>query len=220
MGALFFLLLSTYSRSFNPATDSLIQADTLKTSVLLEGKLQQKQDSLSYDTINTFTDLNISDSLIISDTLLKPDKPKRIPSPQRATILSAVVPGLGQAYNHKYWKIPIIYSVGIGLYYYYDYKNDIYLNYLKLWREAVEAGDPDKDTYYNMKDDALSKRGYALIFIGILYFANIVDAMTDAYFLQYDISDDLSVNIKPLLMQNYFQPDNYFSYGININVHF
>ena len=149
------------------------------------------------------------------------NKPKRIPSPQRATILSAVIPGLGQAYNHKYWKIPIIYSVGTGLYFYYNQKNDLYIKYLKLWREATEANDKqNKDLYYNMKDEALSQRGYALIFIGILYFANIVDAMTDAYFLEYDISDDLTVDIKPSLIQNYYQPGNFFSYGININVHF
>ena len=218
-GALFFLSLSAYSLSFGPATDSLSQADTLKASVISEGKIQQKQDTISNDTLNSYTVIADSDNLVIGDSILQPEKPKRIPSPQRATILSAVIPGLGQAYNYKYWKIPIIYSVGIGLYYYYDYKNDIYLEYLKLWREAA-TNSPEKNTYANAKDGALSQRGYALIFIGILYFANIVDAMTDAYFLQYDISDDLTVDIKPALMQNYYQPGNFLSYGINISVNF
>jgi len=218
-GALFFLLSPAYSRSCYPTADSILQADTIKTSILYESETLKIQDSLQTGTTVQATAIIDTNTTIVEDTIIEGSRKRKIPSPQRATILSAVIPGLGQAYNHKYWKIPVIYSIGVGLYFYYDYKNDIYLDN-KRWYNEAEPDDPNRDTYDNDRNDALTKRGYAVIFMGILYFANVIDAMTDAYFLQYDISEDLSVDIRPTLIPEFYHPENYYSYGVSINIHF
>ena len=145
----------------------------------------------------------------------------RMPDPQRATILSAVLPGLGQAYNGRSWKIPIIYGVGYGLYYYYsDYENKFQNARVLIGR--VENGEDvgyDLNTLELARDYYAKVRNYCVIGIGILYLANIVDAMTDAYFKQYDISDDLSLRVSPVVMSEPgFAHNNVgMSYGLSLN---
>jgi len=154
----------------------------------------------------------------VNDTLTAEKKRVKYRSPQRAIILSAVLPGLGQAYNKKYWKIPIIYGVGAGLYYMYEHKDHQYT----FFREAYEnaTNETDERNYQNEYLKASEKRGYAIIFMGILYVANVVDAMTDAYFLQYDISNDLSVEIMPSIVQGTFHANASPSCGISLNFYF
>ncbi len=188
--------------------DTIVVQDTIKiiSEIIKEGKL------VSNDTF-----------LISKDGTIIPAKKVREHSPQRATILSAVLPGLGQAYNRKYWKIPVIYVVGGGLYYYFDHANERF-NYWKdvFKTELAKGEDGDQRIIDNasLNRDAWSKRrGYAVIFMGLLYIANVVDAMTDAHFYKFNISDDLSIKVEPSMKPAPFSANNY-SYGFKLSMNF
>ena len=221
-GALFFYNLSVNSENRIPSSDSLIIPDQDPIVSHEEKKLKNIQDSLQSDNYSEYSAPS-DDSLFVPsvDAVTRPINQKWMPSPQRATILSAVIPGLGQAYNHKYWKIPIIYTVGAGLYYLYDFQNELFIKYRRRYQEDQINGAPSNVIEYSKAymDLAEKRRDYAVIYAGILYIANIVDAMADAYFLQYDISDDLSVQLKPVLMPSYLSQNSY-SCGVRLCIQF
>lgn len=245
-GALFF---SPYSLS---AQDDVIKKDTIviqDTTGFLHDIIKKKRkgiiDTGSYvlnDSTPVFTDSTImrGDSIIgLNDTLLIANDPilllkekihsrkRKIKehSPPRATILSAVLPGLGQAYNRKYWKIPIIYVAGGVLYSYFDFANRKYNNYKNLYETELAKGDEadqwDLNTYSINRDRFSKFRGYSVIFMGLLYVANVVDAMVDAHFYMFDISDDLTLRIEPSIEPNpYYLAYDHFSYGFKLSVNF
>ncbi len=154
----------------------------------------------------------------------KPAKKKWTPVPERATILSAVLPGLGQAYNRKYWKIPIIYATGGVLYYYYYINHEEYIYNKEQYLLEKAKGDAKDATamerYQNIFQEKRKKSEYKLMLIGVLYVANVVDAMADAYFTSYNISDDLSLKIKPSLLPEPCLSSSNFSYGITLSLNF
>lgn len=145
-------------------------------------------------------------------------------SPKIATLSSALLPGLGQAYNQKYWKVPLIWGGGIALYTYFDFNNSYYHRF-KLANEQIKNGipvtDPDleklsSDAISQNKDYYRQQRDRAVIFMGLLYVANIVDAMVDAHLLSYDISEDLSLHWQPTIISPH--NNNYSASTVGINV--
>jgi len=142
-------------------------------------------------------------------------------SPNKATFYSAVLPGLGQIYNKKYWKVPIIYAGFGGLIYYINYNNFIYDKYkdaynIKLRIENGELGLEDMDLYPNSSANQLRSqkdiwrryRDLSIIGIGILYALQIIDADVDANLFYYDMSEDLSIHVAPYIINNNFQYSN------------
>lgn len=120
-------------------------------------------------------------------------------SPTKAALLSAVTPGLGQVYNRKYWKIPILYAGGAFVYYLYDYYNDRFNEYSNAYNSFIN----NKITEYNgiTTEEGLKQakdfyRRYrdlnTIILVGV-YLVNIVDATVDAYLFNFDVSKDLSL---------------------------
>lgn len=217
MGALFFLSLQIHSQNSLSQLDTISRPDTIITAKH-RVKITNVPDSL-------YTSDSTGIVGVVPGTIEKTVRQRKVSSPQRATILSAVLPGLGQAYNHKYWKIPIFYATGAGLYLIYNSQNDIYLEYRRNYEEerGKEPAERDQnliDSYSDEFGRARKRRDYCVIAMGVLYLANIVDAMADAYFLQYDISDDLTVQIKPSVMPESFLSSASFSYGIRLNIHF
>jgi hypothetical protein len=128
-------------------------------------------------------------------------------SPKKATLYSAVLPGLGQAYNHKYWKIPIVYAGFATTVYFINYNTGYYKDFRDAYtyKSNGASGDPPNDyakTYSS--DQLLTYREYfrrnleiSYIVTGVWYILNIVDATVDAHFFNYNISDDLSIQLKP-----------------------
>lgn len=126
-------------------------------------------------------------------------------SPKKAAIMSAALPGLGQVYNKKYWKVPIIYA-GFGVLTYYIIENN--RNYIDF-RDAYRARVDDDLTNDNIKPEYTTdnlrviknlywkNRDLMVILTATLYALNILDATVDAHFFTYDISDDLSFRISP-----------------------
>jgi len=130
-------------------------------------------------------------------------------SPTKATIMSALLPGLGQIYNKKYWKVPIVYA-GIGVMTYFIASNaDQYLNYKCAYIEKSYG-----NTNGNYKDlvnrytleELLSAREYyrrnleiSCLISALWYVLNILDAAVDAHLYTYNISDKLSLHLEPVV---------------------
>jgi len=137
----------------------------------------------------------------------KQDTIKKKHSAQLAATFSAILPGLGQAYNKKYWKIPVIYA-GIGTLGYLSYRNNTYYqNFRKAYKELSIT---NPNGYYYLYNTTFTLSGldagknyyrrnrdfYTILTIGI-YVLNIIDATVDAYFFDFDVSDNLAISIKP-----------------------
>lgn len=123
-----------------------------------------------------------------------------------AMFLSIVLPGAGQVYNNSIWKVPLIYGGGgIAIYYlnYWQKRYDMTLKYLKSNENNdifyIYGRRIPKDRLDDARDFYRYYRDWSIISIGLIYAANVVDALVDGYMKQYDISDDLSINIKPNL---------------------
>lgn len=128
-------------------------------------------------------------------------------SPKLAATLSAVVPGLGQAYNKKYWKIPVIYA-GMGTLAYLTYRNNRYYQDFKNAYKELSQTNPNG--FYYMYNTTFTLSGldagknyyrryrdmYAIFTVGV-YFLNIIDATVDAYLFDFDVSDNLALKLQP-----------------------
>lgn len=146
-------------------------------------------------------------------------------APAKAAFYSAVLPGLGQAYNKKYWKIPIIYTgLGVGIYA-YTWNQKQYHEYRDEYKRRLDGtNDPSHPIFGELDDDRIirGQKFYqknrdlaALITVGI-YILNIVDANIDAHLMQFNVNDNLS--IKPEMNQN--QIDYKFNYGMTLSYSF
>ena len=132
-------------------------------------------------------------------------------SPRKAIIRSAILPGWGQIYNKKHWKLPLVYGA-LGTTTYLFFRN------LKQYKEAKEAyilatdNNPNNDEqiqqpYYTVKDQPERIRtfrnqvrqnvDYSVLFFIIFWGLNVADAAVDAHLKTFDVSDDLSLRIKP-----------------------
>jgi hypothetical protein len=138
---------------------------------------------------------------------------KNLHSPKKATYMSLILPGLGQAYNHKYWKIPIIYA-GFGTISYFFVQNQKgYTKYRDAYISRIDddAANDDILPQYTTENLRVIKNLYwkdrdlTIIIAAVLYSLNVLDANVDAHFFTYDISDDLTFNIKPSLQPTYGQ---------------
>lgn len=131
-------------------------------------------------------------------------------SPRKATIYSAILPGLGQAYNRKYWKMPLIYA-GFGtLGYFIHFNHGKYTLYRDeyIYRRDNNSTVQSADLAIFSEDDLLLLKNYyrrnleySIVFTALLYVLNMIDANVDAHLLQFDISDDLSLRVQPCLLQ-------------------
>jgi hypothetical protein len=155
------------------------------------------------------------DSLVVEsqDTVLLKSYATRY-NPRRALLLAAVLPGLGQIYNKKYWKLPLVYG---GLYatgYAINYYNDLYREYKFVLYSALEKGlgenDIDADLgmkttvsgYRNAVDKAQRERDFMMIIMGLVYVLQIVDAHVDAHLKEFDLNPKLQVRLEPMIEQD------------------
>lgn len=160
-------------------------------------------------------------------------------SPKQAAIFSAIIPGLGQAYNEKYWKIPIVYAA-LGTAGFFIYTNSRTYNDLKnTYLLRVDGDSTTNDEYIYVlggsqytgyiADDLLLTyvdewKKYTdinVIITTFIYLLNIVDAVVDAHLYNFDVSDDITLQFTPYYAPRYNlynQPDK--SFGINLKFSF
>ena len=130
-------------------------------------------------------------------------------APSKAAFYSAILPGLGQIYNKKYWKVPIVYgALGLSIYS-YSINNTNYNTVRRAFKSRL-AGFTDDEFFGVLSDDALQDaqeryqrdRDLALLISIGLYALNVIDANVDAHLKQYNVSDQLSMDVKPFLQFN------------------
>jgi len=120
----------------------------------------------------------------------------------KAALMSAILPGSGQVYNKKYWKVPVIYGGAAVLVYFISVNNT---EYKKFQEAIIVRNDGDsltEDEYPRYTDENLKaykdyyrrNRDLCYIFAGLLYTLNILDAYVDSQLLNFDVSDDLSLH--------------------------
>lgn len=218
-GWLHILLLALFAL-VNPmkiiADDNELPADSaayLDADVLLRTPLEVEA-RLEGDTIHT--------------VLIDPNSPygldgKKIfnPDPTRAVWLSALFPGLGQIYNRRFWKLPIIVGGFMALGYGTSWNNGQYQDYSRAYRDLLD-NDPNSNSYMNffppnVKEEDLDKawltsvmksrkdfyrrnRDLCIICIVGVYLLCMVDAYVDASLAHFDISPNLSMDVAPTLM--------------------
>lgn len=146
----------------------------------------------------------------------------KIHSPHKATIYSALIPGLGQIYNKKYWKLPIIYGLTGVFIYAFDFNNDNYNKYKNAYADITSGkietfqGFTEYQVSY-LKDAYRRNRDLNVIVLAGIYLLNIVDATVDAHLFNYDISEDLSLNVQPAVNKTF---NNQSTVGISCSFSF
>lgn len=138
----------------------------------------------------------------------QPENDLFFPSPARAAMLSATMPGLGQVYNRKYWKVPIIYA-GFGtLLYFVDFNTTNYNKWRKAWLARIDGNPNTIDGFPLHSTDVLERamnfyrRNLEITYIlaAALYLLNILDASVDAHLMNFDVGETLSFGLKPAMM--------------------
>ncbi|MBN2261891.1 MAG: hypothetical protein JW735_03200 [Prolixibacteraceae bacterium] len=146
------------------------------------------------------------------------EQTKRIHLPRKATMYSAVLPGLGQVYNHQAWKVPFVYGGFVALGLTIKWNQDRYVGYK---RSYIELNDKNPETRYyenyidlssyTINENSVSsdlnsrfmgginlysrQRNIFIIATAAFYLLNVLDANVNAHFIDFDISEDLSLNL-------------------------
>lgn len=163
-----------------------------------------------------------SKALAINDPQPFKEKKAFVPDPAKATWLAVIFPGGGQIYNRKYWKLPIVYGGFVGCAYALTWNGQMYDDYSQAYLDIMDDN-PDTDSYldllppgYNVdanmdylkkvikrkKDSYRRYRDLSIFcFIGV-YIVSIIDAYVDAELANFDISKDLSMKMRPTVINN------------------
>ena len=191
----------------NAQTRKAVAADTLKPAVMAQ---QQ-------DTLKLFTQ---------TDTLRmrkRRDWATWRPNAKRAMWLAIVLPGAGQIYNRKYWKVPIVYGGFVGCAYAMRWNNQMYRDYSQAYMDIMDD-DPNtqsynqflhlgakiddsniqryQDLFKKRKDRYRRWRDMSFFCLVGVYALSIIDAYVDASLSEFDISKDLSLRVEPTLINN------------------
>lgn len=206
------LIVDTHNQA---ATDSLSPvapiADTAKlaieadTGTVAQARLEAVNDSIMAET---------------AKARKRAARANFVPDPKRALWLSLVLPGAGQIYNRKYWKLPFIYGGFLGCTYALMWNQQMYRDYSQAYLDIMDD-DPNTDSYLDMlppryditgreeqfKSIFKRKKDYyrryrdlsAFCFVGV-YLLSVIDAYVDAQLSVFDISPDLSMRLEPAVI--------------------
>lgn len=165
------------------------------------------------------------------------------PDPIQAIWLGAVIPGYGQIMNRKYWKLPIVYAGFLGCYYAVGWNSNRFVNYRNAYLDITDT-DSQTNSFLNLippgytidsyggtgaftgmlktgMDKARYNRDLSVIVTIAYYGLTLIDAFVDAHLYDFDISTDLSMNIKPVILhENYFNAgtSSAFTYGLGARI--
>lgn len=239
--------------SAGAATDGVEHSANLKLSGGEDGSassayIYNKVDSFLPDSAVQATEaLKSSKSVVMTDTVAgkkkKRDWATWAPDPKRAMWLAIVVPGAGQIYNRKYWKLPIVYGGFLGCAYAWRWNNQMYRDYSQAYMDimdddpntqsynqflhlGMEINDDNKERYQNLfkrrKDYYRKYRDLSIFCLIGVYALSVIDAYVDASLSQFDISKDLSLKIEPSIINNHssLNPVKASSLGLQCSLNF
>lgn len=224
------------ARPYGMESAASVPMDTVKTFDEMARELMEEEaqgrgadDTISDpDTMASSTPVDTARLRQLSDSLLAQPIAKAqqqvqkafVPKPTKALWLSLVLPGAGQIYNRKYWKLPIIYGGFLGCAYALTWNQMMYRDYSQAYLDIMDD-DPNTKSYLDMlppryditgREDQFKKifkrkkdfyRRYrdlsAFCFIGV-YLLSVVDAYVDAQLSEFDISPDLSMKVEPAVI--------------------
>ena len=231
MFLVFLLVLLIQPFAFSQQGDSVKTLNSLLTNSGIELPVNipdtvpgAKRDTIpprSRDTVKPGDPRDTKNAVIITgDTVINAVKKDSVRkhSPRKAAIRSAILPGLGQIYNRKYWKLPLVYAaVGIPTY---------LIFYNKQWYDHARyalsvASDPPVDSQElasvhpelraltaggqvnalrNYRDEFRKNMDYSILITILAWGLNIIDATVDAHLKDFDVSDEISMLVKPVIM--------------------
>ena len=165
------------------------------------------------------------------------------PNPQRALWLALVIPGGGQIYNRKYWKLPIVYGGFMGCIYALTWNNMMYKDYaqayldimdddpgtasynkfLHLGRQITPENEERYKTLFKKRKDRFRRYRDLSFFVMVgIYALSVIDAYVDAELSEFDISKDLSLKVSPAVIGNPHDsnPLQASSWGVNCQLNF
>ena len=186
-------------------------------------KLDAQEQSINLDDSLTIDSARLSQALAPKALRKRRDWATWKPDTRRAMWLAIVLPGAGQIYNRKYWKLPIIYGGFVGCAYAMTWNNQMYHDYSQAYLDIMDE-DPNTQSYNQFLHlgatiDASNIERYKEIFrkrkdryrrwrdmsmfvmIGVYAFS-VIDAYVDASLSEFDISDDLSLRFEPTLLNS------------------
>ena len=194
-------------------------------SVFFSGNLFSSDNRVFKFTAN-------SDSTVRKRKHVSPeDSVKRLINKEatRASLMSMILPGLGQAYNGKYWKIPLIYAALGGIGYFFMEQNGKYQNAHNelIYRYTYPYPTFSYNSFTTLNTDQLNTekllykkhRDFLIIGMGMVYLINIIDANVGAHMKTFDVSDKLSMTIAPKAFYCNKSPYN-LAGGISIALNF
>lgn len=222
------------------ATMTAAQAQTDSISKALE-----PMDSIAVVDMQTLEPEKTTSVVVDSNRVKKPKRDWNTwrPNPKRALWLALVLPGAGQIYNRKYWKLPIIYGGFMGCIYALTWNNMMYKDYSQAYLDimdndpgtasynkflhlGVEITDQNMERYKSLfksrKDKYRRWRDLSFFVMLGVYAISVIDAYVDAELSEFDISKDLSLKVSPAVIPNYSggNPLQAQSLGVNCSLNF
>lgn len=225
------------SRAQTEVPDSILQA------------IESEVEAIADIPIDSATMINVmADGVSLVAEQVAPvakqrDWSKWSPNPQRALWLAMVIPGGGQIYNRKYWKLPIVYGGFIGCIYAMTWNNTMYKDYaqayldlmdddpgtasynkfLHLGRQITSSNEQRyKDIFKRRKDRYRRWRDLSFFVMVGVYAVSVIDAYVDAELSEFDISKDLSMKVRPSIMGNGASQNPLYatSLGVSCSINF
>ena len=205
------------------ANNAYSQTDSLRIMTEQSDSITALQSSLPAE--NT---LSKDDSVLIARNMPLKKKEKRNwetwhPEAKKALWLALVIPGAGQIYNRKYWKLPIVYGGFVGCLYALRWNNQMYKDYSQAYIDIMD-NDPQTKSYesflhlgtqvtqdnlaryqtvFNQRKDKYRKwRDMSIFSLVAVYALSVIDAYVDASLSEFDISKDLSLKVSPTVINN------------------
>ena len=222
------------------ATMTAAQAQTDSISKALE-----PMDSIAVVDMQTLEPERATSVVVDSNRVKKPKRDWNTwrPNPKRALWLALVLPGAGQIYNRKYWKLPIIYGGFMGCIYALTWNNMMYKDYSQAYLDimdndpgtasynkflhlGVEINDKNMERYKQLfksrKDKYRRWRDLSFFVMLGVYAISVIDAYVDAELSEFDISKDLSLKVSPAVIPNHSggNPLQAQSLGVNCSLNF
>ena len=231
------VLKATEKSALLPMHDDTLGIKSIKTTM----PDRMLMDS-TYKEITAATTIGTPDSIVPGTTTKHSGRKSTVvrkPDPSTATWIALAIPGGGQIYNRKFWKLPIVYGGFVGCLYAYNWNGQMYKDYRQAYLDIMDS-DPNtdsfkdffrpgydyeankeylKDVFKKRKDRYRRWRDLSIFsFIGV-YALSVIDAYVDAQLSNFDISEDINMSIEPQIIDSRQMSGKHY-YGFNCNIRF